>query len=279
MRVINDINTLKDILFQLKVEKKTIGLIPTMGALHSGHLSLIHESNKECSITVCSIYVNPTQFNNPSDLKKYPKTIDSDLVLLEKASCDIVFCPEDKAMYANGHHITFDFGKLDKVMEGQYRTGHFSGMATIVSKLFNIVQPDISYFGQKDLQQFTIINELAKNLLFGTEVRCVPIVREENGLALSSRNMRVSAVGKDEALILHRSLEIAKKNLKNGESIDFIKDKINRSFADSMVTLEYFEIVNSNTLEPISSYTDGEPVAVCIAGFIEEVRLIDNVLI
>lgn len=279
MRVFNEINSLRDILFQYKTEKKSIGLVPTMGALHAGHLSLIKESIKECDITVCTIYVNPTQFSNASDLEKYPNTIDHDLRLLKEFNCDIVFCPQGEIMYSTGNQITFDFGQLDKVMEGEFRSGHFSGVATIVSKFLNIIQPTVAYFGQKDLQQFAIINRLVKNLLFNTKLKCIPIVRENNGLALSSRNMRLTSIGKREALILYESLMFAKQELKKGGSISEIKSKINLKFAPSIAELEYFEVINSDTFEPVNVISGNVSIALCIAGYVENVRLIDNIFL
>lgn len=279
MRVFNEINFLRDILFQYKIENKSIGLVPTMGALHAGHLTLINESIKECDITVCTIYVNPTQFDNSSDLDKYPKTIDNDLALLKKSNCDIVFCPQGEIMYSSGNQITFDFGHLDKVMEGEFRSGHFSGVATIVSKFLNIIQPTVAYFGQKDLQQFAIINRLVENLLFNTKLKCVPTVRENNGLALSSRNMRLTSIGRKEALILYESLVFAKQELKKGRSISEIKSKIKLKFAPSIAELEYFEVINRNTFEPVDNISNNISIALCIAGYVENVRLIDNILL
>lgn len=279
MRVINEIKPLKDILLQKKIEKKTIGLVPTMGALHQGHLSLIEASKKECDITICSIYVNPTQFNNVSDLEKYPDTLDQDLHLLKKANCDFVFCPKNESMYSNGNELIFDFGNLDKVMEGRFRQSHFSGVGIIISKFFNIIQPDYAYFGQKDLQQFAVINKLVEELMFDVSLRCIPIIREESGLAMSSRNMRLTKSGKEDALILYHSLNSTHEALKKGERISDIKSKIKFKFASSNVELEYFEIVNTLTLEPLENIAKNSHVAVCIAGYVENVRLIDNILL
>ena len=279
MQIFNEIKSLRKVLFQYKIEKRSIGLVPTMGALHSGHLALINESKKECDVTICSIYVNPTQFNNSSDLENYPKTLDQDLLLLEQLDCDIVFCPKNQSIYANGNQIRFDFGNLDKVMEGEFRENHFSGVAMIVSKFFNIIQPNFAYFGQKDLQQFVIVKKLVDELLFNITLRCVPIVREENGLAMSSRNMRLTENGKKEALILYQSLTEAREELKKGGSIPDIKNKIKLKFAPLIMELEYFEVVNTLTLETVENITDRNQVALCIAGYIEKVRLIDNVLL
>ncbi len=279
MQVFNEIKPLRDILTQYKTEKKIVGLVPTMGALHSGHLALIQASKKECDITICTIYVNPTQFDNPSDLDKYPQTLDADLKLLEQLNCELVFNPKNEVMYPIKSQINFDFGNLGKVMEGAFRTGHFSGVATVVSKFFNIIQPDFAYFGQKDLQQFAVINKLVEELHYNVTLRCVPIVRGESGLAMSSRNMRLTENGKNEALILHQSLLDARGWLKKGGSISDIKNKISVRFASSIVELEYFEVVNNSTLEAVEENTNNNQVALCIAGYVENVRLIDNMLL
>jgi pantoate--beta-alanine ligase len=249
-----------------------------MGALHTGHLKLVKESIKECDITVCSIYVNPTQFNNQVDLDKYPNTFESDTEMLREIGCDFIFCPSNNAMYPNGNQINFDFGSLDKVMEGEFRGGHFSGVGIVVSKLFNIVQPDFAYFGQKDLQQFAVIHKVVEELHFNTSLRCVPTVREESGLAMSSRNLRLSDQGRKDAVIIYESLTQAKEYLKKGTSISDVKNKIKHKFASSIVDLEYFEVVNGESLTIIDQVTDS-PVAICIAGHVEGVRLIDNMLL
>jgi len=279
MRVINEIKPLRDILLQNKIDNKTIGLVPTMGALHAGHIKLIQESIEECDVTVCSIYVNPTQFNNQVDLDKYPNTFEEDIQMLSDIGCDLAFNPSHNAMYPSGNQLNFDFGHLDKVMEGEFRKGHFSGVGIIISKFFNIVQPDFAYFGQKDIQQFAVINKMVEELHMNTSLRCVPIVREENGLAMSSRNMRLSEKGKNDALVLYESLNLAKELLIKGVSISDVKNKIKHKFASSIVELEYFEVVNSDTFISMDKVTKNSPVAICIAGHIENVRLIDNILL
>jgi len=279
MRVLNEIKSLRSILLEYKLDNKKIGLIPTMGALHEGHMALVSAAQAESDITVCSIYINPAQFDNPADLEKYPQNMEKDLQMLAEIGCDMVFCPDNAVMYQNGNRIKFDFGDLDKMMEGRFRQGHFSGVATVVAKLLNIVQPDYAYFGQKDLQQFTIIERLVESLMFNTELRCIPIKRDKNGLALSSRNLRISAEGQQSALILSESLELAIEELKKGQSIVEIKNKINHRFAASMTELEYFEIVNRATLENITNFSNDIQVAICVAAYVENVRLIDNMLL
>ena len=192
MHIFKEIKPLRAFLNQKRAEQESIGLVPTMGALHRGHLALIQASKAENKLTVCSIYVNPTQFNNSADLEKYPRTLPADIALLEEAGCDVLFCPGNQEMYRDVSTLTMDFGGVDKILEGKFRPGHFSGVGLVVSKLFNIVAPDRAYFGQKDFQQFSVIARLVKELQFGLELRRIPTLRESDGLAMSSRNMRLN---------------------------------------------------------------------------------------
>ncbi|MBA4057837.1 MAG: pantoate--beta-alanine ligase, partial [Marivirga sp.] len=201
MEIFKQIAPLKAFIEGIKKSRKTIGLVPTMGALHQGHISLINASKSRNSVTIATIYVNPTQFNNQSDLLKYPKTLAQDVEMLEKVGCDAVFCPDDGEMYEEKSIITLDFGYLDKVMEGKFRPGHFSGVALVVSKLFNIIQPDAAYFGQKDWQQFAIIRRLVGELKFSLSLFSAPILREPNGLAMSSRNLRLTEKQRENATV------------------------------------------------------------------------------
>src|ERR1043165_7630788 len=187
MEIFKEIQSLKAFLSQ-KRNSVSIGLVPTMGALHAGHLSLIEASKRENQLTVCSIFVNPAQFNNAKDLEKYPRTLERDLGMLEKAGCDVVFAPDAKMMYEAEPMIKFDFGDLDKILEGEFRPGHFSGVALVVSKFFHIIKPTVAYFGQKDFQQFKVIEKLVKELKFDLQLKPMPIFRESDGLAMSSRN-------------------------------------------------------------------------------------------
>lgn len=279
MRVINEISSLTDTLRAYKFENKIIGLVPTMGALHNGHLKLIDKAKEECDIVVCSIYVNPTQFNNSTDLEKYPRTIENDLYLLEKCNCDITFFPSDGEMYNDEARINFDFGKLGKVLEGEFRPGHFNGVGLIVAKFFNIVQPDFAYFGQKDLQQVAIINVLIKSLNYKIQLKCVPTVRNKQGLALSSRNMRLSDEGRQKALTFYNALTFAQKKMHEGAPVDSISNEVRTLFKEKGIELEYFEIVNKDTFEEISATEEQKNIAICIAGYLEGVRLIDNMLL
>ena len=258
----------------------TVGLVATMGALHRGHMSLIEASKAVNAVTITSIYVNPTQFNNPIDLQKYPRTIDEDLRMLERAECDAVFCPSDAEMYEEQPLLKFDFGHLDKVMEGSFRPGHFSGVALVVAKLFGIVQPDRAYFGQKDWQQVTIIKRMVKELKFNLEVRTVPIVRDANGLAMSSRNLRLSKIQATEATVLYRSLNMASKRLKSGESIESVKQAVQELFDTcAEMKLEYFEVTDSQNLTPVQTVNNTADLVICIAGYAGDVRLIDNMFL
>ena len=193
MHIFTEIAPLRAYLSSQYADHFSVGLVPTMGALHEGHLSLIRASKKDNSITVCSIYVNPAQFGNREDLEKYPRSLVSDISMLKEGGCDILFCPENAEMYGEQDTIHFDFGSCGNVLEGKFRPGHFSGVALVVSKLFNIVEPHKAYFGQKDYQQFMIVSQLVTSLKFKVKLVCMPIKREEDGLAMSSRNQRLTA--------------------------------------------------------------------------------------
>lgn len=261
---------------QYKSEGKKIGFVPTMGALHQGHLSLVATAKEKVDIVVCSIYVNPTQFNNQDDLKQYPRNIEADKGLLAENGCDVLFLPSDEVMYAGRNTIKFEFGDLDKVMEGKFRPGHFSGVALIVSKFFNIVLPNYAFFGQKDLQQLTIIKKLVEELFFNLEIIAVPIKREPHGLAMSSRNERLSKEDREEAKIYYKALTEAKKILKESQSGEAAKEKVKSLFNNHKAQLEYFEIVSDKDLLPKTENYFEPDTVLCIAGFIGNVRLIDN---
>ncbi len=247
-----------------------------MGALHDGHLSLVAAAKEKVDIVVCSIYVNPTQFNNQDDLKQYPRNIEADKDLLEKNGCDILFLPSDEVMYAGRNTIKFEFGDLDNVMEGKFRPGHFSGVALIVSKFFNIVLPNYAFFGQKDLQQLTIIKKLVEELFFNIEIIPVSIKREPHGLAMSSRNERLNQGDREDAKIFYNALSEAKLILKENQAAEEANNKVKSLFKNHKAQLEYFEIVSDKDLLPkTENYLEPDTV-LCIAGFIGNVRLIDN---
>lgn len=280
MDIFHEIKPLKAFLREKNKTDLQVGFVPTMGALHAGHLSLIEHAKKQGCFTVCSIFVNPTQFNNPEDLKKYPRTLESDVALLEKAGCDVLFFPTVEEMYETKSVTSFDFGSLDKTMEGEFRPGHFSGVALVVSKLFHIVNPTHAFFGQKDWQQFTIVKQLVKDLNFDLQLHAVPTLREEDGLAMSSRNQRLNPEQRKKALIFYKTLLETKQQLHIRSSMNEIernaKVKIEQ---DSACRLEYLCLVNRENLSPLSNVEENDTAVLCIAGFIGDVRLIDNILL
>lgn len=278
MQLINTKKELKSLLNSLD-DTKSIGLVPTMGALHLGHLSLIEQANRENDHTVVSIFVNPTQFNNQEDLAKYPNTLEADLSLLKSVSDTlIVFSPNAEEIYSgNISSQTYDFNGLDKVMEGAFRQGHFDGVGTIVEKLFTLINPTRAYFGEKDFQQLQIIRKLVqlKNLPV-TIVGC-PIVREANGLAMSSRNARLSEELREEAAFIYKTLLSAKKKF-GTKSADYIMDWVKNEFSTQPnLELEYITIVDEAHLQPIKEPKKDTPYRAFIAVYVDGVRLIDNI--
>lgn len=280
MEIFKEIEPLRAFLEIGRRLHKSIGFVPTMGALHDGHLSLIRASRAQNDLTVCSIYVNPTQFNNATDLAKYPKTVEKDIEMLRQSGCDVLFLPEDSTMYKREGRLKLDFGVLDKVLEGEFRPGHFSGVALVVSKFFNIIQPNRAYFGQKDFQQFKVINRLVEELNFDIELPFVPTLREPDGLAMSSRNLRLNPEERVKALIFFKSLQLAREELRKGASIDTVKSKVKSLFeTTSGVRLEYFEIANAENLTLVESISNSTNCIMLVAGFVGEVRLIDNMFV
>jgi pantoate--beta-alanine ligase len=280
MQIFREIGPLKAFLVEKRRSGQTVGFVPTMGALHEGHLSLIHACKAENSVTVCSIFVNPTQFNNPADLQKYPRTPDTDIALMEKVGCDALFFPDTPVMYESESIVRFDFGQLDKVMEGMHRPGHFSGVALVVSKLFHIVEPDRAYFGQKDWQQFSIIRQLVKELKFNINLKSIPTLRESDGLAMSSRNMRLTSGQRQKAGLLHRSLMQASAMLKEGSTIDEVRMNVQRMLEqDPEIKLEYFEVADRENLKLLNRVEESAAPILCIAAFVGEIRLIDNMFL
>lgn len=278
MKVYSKIAELHAHISELKSLGKTIGFIPTMGALHYGHISLVSSAMTHCDVTVVSIFVNPSQFNDPSDLVNYPRTLEADVALLSTIHCDIVFAPSVEEMYPpNRKKVHVDLGNLANVMEGKFRPGHFDGVVDVVSRLFEIVQPTKAFFGLKDFQQVSVIRFMTNALKFPTEIVPCPTLREKSGLAMSSRNMRLSEREKEEALIIYRSLCLAKE-LATQFSPAEVKEKVIAFFNQGALELEYLEIVNPNTLESLETeWTDG--ATACIVAFCGEVRLIDNMML
>ncbi|GAB7089168.1 pantoate--beta-alanine ligase [Marinifilum fragile] len=258
-------------------EGKSIGFVPTMGALHDGHLSLTAESVKENDITVVSIFVNPTQFNNPNDLKTYPRCVEQDLEKLSKYNPDLIFIPEVEEMYPEPDTRVFDFGHLDNVMEGKNRPGHFNGVAQVVSKLFDIVTPHKAYFGQKDFQQVAVIKQMVKDLKLNVKIVPCPIIREEDGLAMSSRNLLLTEDQRKNASKISETLFKAcnlAADLSVNELKDWVVDEINKN---PYLSVEYFEIVDDTYLQPIKSWDENKVKVGCITVQVGKIRLIDNI--
>ncbi len=280
MEIFKKIAPFRAFLKKIRKAGDTIGLVPTMGALHNGHLSLINTSKSQNSITVCSIYVNPTQFNNAVDLQKYPRNLEEDVKLLQKVGCDVVFCPSNEEMYTGQAQLKFEFGGLDKVMEGKFRPGHFSGVALVVCKFFNIVSPDHAYFGQKDWQQFAIIQQVVEELKFDLTLHSVPTLREANGLAMSSRNLRLNDQERQKATIFYQALLAARENLNRGKGITDAQKLVDEMVKKVPgVTLEYFEVADSKNLNVLEFVNEAEKPILCIAGYVGDVRLIDNMFL
>lgn len=260
-------------------EGKTIGFVPTMGALHEGHLIIIKRAVQENDFVVVSIFVNPIQFNNPEDLEKYPRNLNEDIQKLEDTGCKLVFAPSVEEIYPEPDLTDFDFGQLDKVMEGKFRPGHFKGVAIVVKRLFEIVTPHKAYFGEKDFQQLAIIKRMVNILQIPVEIVPCPIVREPDGLAMSSRNARLTKEERSEAPLIYKTLSGIKENY-SWFIPDGVKQLIRGEIQDSpFFRLEYVDIVDTETLQPFDDWDDVEHAVVCVAVFVGSVRLIDNIVL
>lgn len=256
---------------------KTVGFVPTMGALHEGHIALIMKSIAENELTVCSIFVNPTQFNNLDDLKKYPRTLEQDCEILQDAGCDVVFAPSAEEMYPTLPSLKIDFGYLEHIMEGKFRPGHFNGVGIVVAKLFNIVKPTKAYFGQKDVQQVAVINRLITDLSFDLKMVVCDTIREKDGLAMSSRNRRLSPEARGHATKIFQSMIIGQKLLLEGYSTFVVKNKVLDFYKENpQFKLEYYEIADFETLESIDELNPKRRTAIIVAAHLDGVRLIDN---
>ncbi|MBD8491050.1 pantoate--beta-alanine ligase [Echinicola sp. CAU 1574] len=282
MKILHTKNEINLKLLEHRNASKSIGLVPTMGALHEGHLSLVHKAKGHADVVVVSIFVNPTQFNNPEDLEKYPRTVNEDLKMLEKSGVDYVFLPSVEEMYPQPSKLKFNFGDLETTLEGAFRPGHFNGVGVVVSKLFHIIKPDVAYFGQKDLQQVAIIRRMVEDLSFDVNLEVVPTVREEDGLAMSSRNRRLNSEERKLSVMLYESLVWARNELFAGCSWLEVQEKISHKFNEEpLAKLEYFELVKTKSLEVVSGIDLGSQLranefSICTAVYIGDVRLIDN---
>lgn len=277
MQVINEISKLQSKLAECRLQGQHIGLVPTMGALHQGHASLVRRSVKENDVTIVSIFLNPTQFNDPKDLERYPRTMEADCRLLEECGAQIAFAPSVAEVYPEPDTRTFSYPPTDTVMEGAFRPGHFNGVCQIVSKLFSIVQPDRAYFGEKDFQQIAVIRRMVEDLQFPLEIVPCPVIREESGLALSSRNSLLSPEERVIAANIYRILSESKtlgKGLK--ETRQYVIDHIN---AVSGLEVQYFSIVDGKTLADVDSWEESEDIVGCITVFCGDtpIRLIDHI--
>ncbi|HLU86459.1 MAG TPA: pantoate--beta-alanine ligase [Taishania sp.] len=274
------LTTIFEVKEQLDTHKKSgkkIGFVPTMGALHEGHLSLVEHAKTQCDIIVVSIFVNPTQFNNATDLEKYPRTIENDINLLKNNNVDYVFTPSIDEIYPSNYQApTIDLGILDSVMEGEFRPGHFQGVVQVVKRLFEIVEPNLAFFGQKDFQQVAVIKYMTNYFKLPVEIIPCPIIRNEKGLALSSRNMRLSEEEKEKALVIYNTLIFAKENIGNFSPSELMKECAVRINAGGLET-EYVQIVNMNTLETLEKWENN--AVCCIVAYCGEIRLIDNMIL
>jgi pantoate--beta-alanine ligase len=265
---------------KLRREAKTVGFVPTMGALHAGHLKLVEEARQRCDVLIVSIFVNPTQFNNTADLEKYPRDLTADAALLAEYDVDYIYSPEADEIYPKGFSTYVNVEGLADTMEGASRPGHFRGVATVVTILFNTIRPDMAFFGQKDAQQVAVIKRLTSDLGFETEIVVLPTVREESGLAMSSRNERLSAEGREKAGVLIEALREAKTAFKKGErdAADLAEIVQKRVATEPGATLDYVSIVDRDSLQTVEKIGDDETL-VAVAAEIEGVRLIDNVIL
>jgi pantoate--beta-alanine ligase len=254
---------------------KTSGFVPTMGALHRGHIELVRRSVRENDITGCSIFVNPIQFNNPEDLEKYPRTLEADLAMLEEAGCNLVFVPSVKEMYPAPVAEKYDFGPLGRVMEGAHRPGHFNGVAVVVKKLFDIFKPDRAYFGEKDFQQLAIIRALVHQKNIPLEIVPCPTVREADGLAMSSRNRRLTTEQRAVAPEIFRTLDLA-ADAAGIKSVAEVKQLACDRLTSAGFVVDYFEIADAVSLQPVTAWDEAPEIIGCVAAFLGSVRLIDN---
>ena len=257
-----------------------VGLVPTMGALHAGHLQLVQAARAECNEVIASIFVNPTQFNNAEDFRLYPRVPEADAALLAPAGCTALFVPSVAEMYPQPTVLRFDFGALERVMEGAHRPGHFSGVATVVSKLFHLARPHRAYFGQKDWQQVAIVKQLVADLSFDLEIVACPTIREADGLAMSSRNRRLDAPARAAAPLLYQVLQTAAAQVRQGVPPAQVQAIAEASIAqEPLFTVEYMAVADAQTLQPLTDYGAGRAVVLCLAAHLGGVRLIDNVVV
>ena len=258
-----------------------IGFVPTMGALHTGHLSLITSAKKDCDIVVCSIFINPTQFNDKKDFEQYPVTLENDIYLLETNNTDILFLPFVNEIYPEGLQQLqhFDIAYLEHILEGKYRPGHFQGVCNVVYRLLNIIKPDTIFLGRKDYQQCLVLKTMMQQFFSSINISVVDIVREENGLAMSSRNARLSSNARSKAAVMYQSLQFIKENI-DSDNIEVLKEQAKKKILQGgFDKIDYVEVCDAKTLLPVTNLNEAEKIIVLAAAFIDEVRLIDNILL
>lgn len=277
MKIFTTKETLAQYLLQTRAMGKTIGFVPTMGALHAGHLSLIEQAQQNNDEVVCSIFVNPSQFNDPKDLEKYPRTIEADIKMLEQVKCDVLFNPAVNEIYDDNEQWHLNTGELEYLLEGKFRPGHYQGVTQVVYKLFNIVKPDTAYFGQKDYQQFLIISKMVDQLNMPVKLVMCPIRREADGLAMSSRNIQLTAEDRLHALILSKTLNRVKDSFDRNKLAELKQEADRMISKEPGVELEYFEIADGDTLQQATEKT--KSIIALVAARVGITRLIDNVLL
>ncbi len=276
MELLRSIKELDVFVAEIRQQKLSLGFVPTMGALHEGHLSLVAEATKTCDCCIVSIFVNPTQFNDPKDLETYPRTLEADMLLLEKAGVSAIFAPSVEEIYPDDRQETFEVGEVSRVMEGKFRPGHFEGVMQVVHRLFNLVRPDKAFFGEKDFQQIAVIRAMQRCTGSDIELVACPIIREESGLALSSRNTRLSKEDQLVAANIYRIMREAKA-LRMKMSVEELRSRVVEQInAFDILEVEYFEIVDSDTLLAISEWKAKQNIRACITVYCRSVRLIDN---
>jgi pantoate--beta-alanine ligase len=278
LEVINTIAGLNSLLKPRKLAQQKIALVPTMGALHKGHVSLVKIAQQHADVVVCSIFVNPTQFTDPKDLEKYPRPLQHDIEMLQDAGCDYVFMPSVKEMYPVPEHWHIDLGPAEFLLEGEFRRGHYQGVTQIVKKLFDAVEPDVAFFGQKDFQQVLMIRNMVSHFSLPVQIISCPIIREDDGLAMSSRNIHLSALEHEHALVLSKALAYVKDHFQTEDIETLLKEAVAIIQRVEGVELDYFTIANSETLLPENDKTAQHMVAL-VAAKVGETRLIDNMML
>jgi pantoate--beta-alanine ligase len=278
LKVINTIAALKSLLEPIKLGQQKIALVPTMGALHKGHVSLINIAQQYADVVVCSIFVNPTQFTDPKDLEKYPRPLEHDMQMLREAGCDVVFMPSVKEMYPGTEHWHIDLGPAEFLLEGEFRKGHYQGVTQIVKKLFDAVNPDVAFFGQKDFQQVLMIENMVAYFKLPVQIISCPIIREEDGLAMSSRNIHLNEADRKNALVLSKALSYVKDHFEEKTVPELLVEAKEMISAVAGVELDYFTIANGKTLLPENNKNQSNLVAL-VAAKVGQTRLIDNMLL